>query len=210
VKATVVADVVADPDVDEAVSQHPGRAGQGRQGSLRHAVSATPEDSTYVLAVHSAEAMVFPGRDDERPLIPNVLHAACRPACAAAGLSKPVTVHTLRHTFATHLKSRAGKKVVRQGRTCVSSKSFSVMPAFQARRATPGSQPRRSATRRARSIGSLGSRATRLSGFHGSGAGGGGHFPPPWRSDSTGARWSPRVRRASHCAYRVIATAGSD
>src|SRR3954465_5261323 len=46
---------------------------------------------------------LFPGRDDERPLVPNVLPAACRSACAAAGLSKPVTVHTLRHTFATHL-----------------------------------------------------------------------------------------------------------
>jgi integrase/recombinase XerD len=46
---------------------------------------------------------LFPGRDDERSLVPNVLHAACRSACAAAGLSKPVTVHTLRHTFATHL-----------------------------------------------------------------------------------------------------------
>src|SRR3954469_4038159 len=46
---------------------------------------------------------LFPGRDDERPLVPNVLHAACRSACAAAGLSKSVTVHTLRHTFATHL-----------------------------------------------------------------------------------------------------------
>jgi site-specific recombinase XerD len=46
---------------------------------------------------------LFPGRDDERPLVPNVLHAACRSACTAAGLSKQVTVHTLRHTFATHL-----------------------------------------------------------------------------------------------------------
>src|SRR3954453_2143909 len=25
---------------------------------------------------------LFPGRDDERPLVPNVLHAACRSACA--------------------------------------------------------------------------------------------------------------------------------
>jgi integrase/recombinase XerD len=46
---------------------------------------------------------LFPGRDDSRPLEPNVLHAACRSACAAAGLTKKVTVHTLRHSFATHL-----------------------------------------------------------------------------------------------------------
>ena len=32
-----------------------------------------------------------------------MLHAACRSACAAAGLAKHVTVHTLRHSFATHL-----------------------------------------------------------------------------------------------------------
>jgi site-specific recombinase XerD len=46
---------------------------------------------------------LFPGRDDGRSVKPNVLHAACRSACAAAGLTKKVTVHTLRHSFATHL-----------------------------------------------------------------------------------------------------------
>ena len=45
----------------------------------------------------------FPGRDDDHPIDPTVLHAACRSAVKAAGLTKRVTLHTLRHSFATHL-----------------------------------------------------------------------------------------------------------
>ena len=46
---------------------------------------------------------LFPGRDEAKPIDVQVLHAACRSACAAAGLAKHATVHTLRHSFATHL-----------------------------------------------------------------------------------------------------------
>jgi site-specific recombinase XerD len=46
---------------------------------------------------------LFPGRDESQPIDPQSLHAACRSACKAAGLGKRVTVHTLRHSFATHL-----------------------------------------------------------------------------------------------------------
>ena len=46
---------------------------------------------------------LFPGRDETRPISPTVLHAACRSASKASGLSKRVTLHTLRHSFATHL-----------------------------------------------------------------------------------------------------------
>lgn len=46
---------------------------------------------------------LFPGRDANRPIDVQVLYSACRSARAAAGIDKRVTVHTLRHSFATHL-----------------------------------------------------------------------------------------------------------
>jgi site-specific recombinase XerD len=46
---------------------------------------------------------LFPGRGGSKPIDVQVLHAACRSATKAAGLTKHVTVHTLRHSFATHL-----------------------------------------------------------------------------------------------------------
>lgn len=46
---------------------------------------------------------LFPGRNESKPIDVQVLHAACRSAAKAAGLGKRVTVHTLRHSFATHL-----------------------------------------------------------------------------------------------------------
>ena len=49
------------------------------------------------------QLFLFPGRTQDRPIDPTVLHAACRSAVKAAGLAKRVTLHTLRHSFATHL-----------------------------------------------------------------------------------------------------------
>jgi integrase/recombinase XerD len=46
---------------------------------------------------------LFPGRGPDKPIDVQVLHAACRSAAKAAGLTKKVSVHTLRHSFATHL-----------------------------------------------------------------------------------------------------------
>lgn len=45
---------------------------------------------------------LFPGRGD-KPIDVQVLHSACRSATKAAGLTKTVSLHTPRHSFATHL-----------------------------------------------------------------------------------------------------------
>ncbi len=49
------------------------------------------------------QRFLFPGRDPDTAINVTVLHAACRSAYAAAGIDKKVSVHTLRHSFATHL-----------------------------------------------------------------------------------------------------------
>ena len=46
---------------------------------------------------------LFPGRSTDKAIDPASLHAACRSATNAAGLDKKVSVHVLRHSFATHL-----------------------------------------------------------------------------------------------------------
>ena len=46
---------------------------------------------------------LFPGRTPHKPIETTTLHAACRSAATAAGLDKRVSVHVLRHSFATHL-----------------------------------------------------------------------------------------------------------
>ena len=47
--------------------------------------------------------MFFPGPDPKRPITVRSVQHACRKAVRVAGLDASVTVHTLRHSFATHL-----------------------------------------------------------------------------------------------------------
>jgi integrase/recombinase XerD len=46
---------------------------------------------------------LFPGRTPDRPVCPRTVQKACARALAASGLSKHVHMHTLRHSFASHL-----------------------------------------------------------------------------------------------------------
>ena len=46
---------------------------------------------------------VWPGRDPAQPITARQLNRACHAAAEAAGIEKKVSLHTLRHSFATHL-----------------------------------------------------------------------------------------------------------
>ncbi|MFT6307537.1 MAG: site-specific recombinase XerD [Halioglobus sp.] len=46
---------------------------------------------------------LFPGQDPVNPLSARQLNRVFQQACAAAGIKKRVSLHSLRHSFATHL-----------------------------------------------------------------------------------------------------------
>src|SRR4030081_1676458 len=49
------------------------------------------------------QGWLFPGRDPVQPLTTRQLNRACHAAAQMAEIDKPVSLHTLRHSFATHL-----------------------------------------------------------------------------------------------------------
>jgi integrase/recombinase XerD len=52
---------------------------------------------------HKPTSWLFPGTDPDQPLDRRTVQTICQAAARRAGLSKRVSPHTLRHTFATHL-----------------------------------------------------------------------------------------------------------
>jgi integrase/recombinase XerD len=49
------------------------------------------------------QGWLFPGRDRVQPMTTRRLNRACHAAAHMAEIGKPVSMHTLRHSFATHL-----------------------------------------------------------------------------------------------------------
>lgn len=80
------------------------RQGKGRQDRY---VTLTPTLlealRDYYRAYRPEGEWLFPSRDGRYPTHPTAVQRACRTAARKAGLSKRVTTHTLRHSFATNL-----------------------------------------------------------------------------------------------------------
>ena len=78
---------------------------QGKGGKDRY-VMLSPQLLTILRTywrLAKPRGFLFPGRAADTHACASTLHAACRSARIAARLDKHVTVHTLRHSFATHL-----------------------------------------------------------------------------------------------------------
>jgi integrase/recombinase XerD len=61
------------------------------------------DELRHLWRTHRHPRWLFPGRDGTNPVSPHALGRTFRAAARAAGITQPVTAHSLRHSYATRL-----------------------------------------------------------------------------------------------------------
>jgi len=90
-------------DIDGARKVIRIRQGKGRKDRYLPLFARLREELREYYRQIRPRAWLFPGASPERPLSQDMLNRICHRTRRAAGLEKPFTAHTLRHTHATHL-----------------------------------------------------------------------------------------------------------
>jgi site-specific recombinase XerD len=90
-------------DIDSARQVIHIRAGKGRKGRLVPLSVRLLEELRSYWRLGRPATWLFPGTNPAQPLSDGALHRICQRVWGQSGLSKRVTTHTLRHSFATHL-----------------------------------------------------------------------------------------------------------
>jgi site-specific recombinase XerD len=81
------------------------RVEHGKGGRTRHAM-LSPQLLELLRdwwRIARPQVWLFPGRDPIKPMTKRALGVVCHAAARKAGITKRVSLHTLRHSFATHL-----------------------------------------------------------------------------------------------------------
>jgi integrase/recombinase XerD len=90
-------------DIDRARMVIQVREGKGRKDRLVPLSPRLLEELRSYWLLQRPALWLFPGNKPEQPLTDGSLHRLCQQVRVRSGLSKRVTTHTLRHSFATHL-----------------------------------------------------------------------------------------------------------
>jgi integrase/recombinase XerD len=91
------------------------RMGKGRKDRYTLLAKRALEAVRIYLAAYPSESWLFPGSTPARHLTTRSVQRVAKRAAQAAGISRDVTTHTLRHSFATHLLLEGGTNLLEGG-----------------------------------------------------------------------------------------------
>ena len=90
-------------DIDSARMTIRVEQGKGKKDRYTILAEATLSDLRDYWRMYRPSDWLFPGKDPSCPVHRSAVQRAFKKAREASGISKPCSVHTLRHSFATHL-----------------------------------------------------------------------------------------------------------